>query len=95
MCREDHHLPLEPVEEPPYCDRCGSYHGPHVACPADDRGDGDDVSEFDGEPDPDDDPNLQEHDPFRDDVEADADTLRSAGYGTDEDYGYYGGPDDF
>lgn len=27
------------------------------------------------------------------DVEADADTLRSAGYGTDEDYGYYGGDD--
>ena len=24
------------------------------------------------------------------DVEADADTLASAGYGTDEDYGYYG-----
>jgi len=23
-------------------------------------------------------------------VEADADTLASAGYGTDEDYGYYG-----
>lgn len=28
------------------------------------------------------------------DVEADADTLASAGYGTDEDYGYYG-YDDF
>ena len=27
---------------------------------------------------------------FRDDVEADADTLASAGWGTDEDYGYYG-----
>lgn len=27
------------------------------------------------------------------DVEADADTLASAGWGTDEDYGYYG--DDF
>ena len=26
-----------------------------------------------------------------DDVEVDADTLRSAGWGTDEDYGYYGG----
>lgn len=25
------------------------------------------------------------------DVEADADTLASAGWGTDEDYGYYGG----
>jgi len=24
------------------------------------------------------------------DVEADADTLASAGYGTDEDYGYFG-----
>lgn len=29
-------------------------------------------------------------DHFRDDVEADADVLRSAGMGTDEDYGYYG-----
>lgn len=29
------------------------------------------------------------------DVEADADTLASAGYGTDEDYGYYGGGDDW
>jgi len=27
-------------------------------------------------------------DGFRDDVEADADTLKSAGWGTDEDYGY-------
>jgi hypothetical protein len=27
------------------------------------------------------------------DVEADADTLASAGWGTDEDYGYYGGED--
>jgi hypothetical protein len=31
-----------------------------------------------------------EHDQFRDDVEADADALSSAGWGTDEDYGYYG-----
>jgi len=30
-------------------------------------------------------------DGFRNDVEADADVLRSAGWGTDEDYGYYGG----
>jgi len=28
---------------------------------------------------------------FRDDVEADADVLKSAGWGTDEDYGYYDG----
>lgn len=34
-----------------------------------------------------------EHDQFRDDVEADADALASAGYGTDEDYGYFGGDD--
>ena len=33
-------------------------------------------------------------DHFRDDVEADADTLAGAGYGTDEDYGYYGGEDE-
>jgi len=29
------------------------------------------------------------------DAEADADTLASAGWGTDEDYGYYGGGDDW
>jgi hypothetical protein len=34
-------------------------------------------------------------DSFRDDVDADADTLASAGYGTDEDYGDYGGGDDY
>ena len=28
------------------------------------------------------------------DVEADADTLASAGYGTDEDYGFYGNDTD-
>jgi len=27
------------------------------------------------------------------DAEADADTLKSAGYGTDEDYGYFGNDD--
>lgn len=35
-----------------------------------------------------------EHDQFRDDVEADADVLANAGMGTDEDYGYFGGYDD-
>jgi hypothetical protein len=29
-------------------------------------------------------------DGFRDDVEADADVLANVGWGTDEDYGYYG-----
>ena len=33
-------------------------------------------------------PEREDH--FRNDVEADADTLASAGYGTDEDYGCYG-----
>lgn len=33
----------------------------------------------------------EREDHFRDDVEADADALASAGYGTDEDYGHYGG----
>jgi hypothetical protein len=32
---------------------------------------------------------YEDGDHFRDDVEADADVLRSAGMGTDEDYGYY------
>ena len=48
--------------------------------------DGDDCSEFYGEPEP-------REDNFRDDVDADADALAGAGYGTDEDYGYFGGED--
>lgn len=35
-----------------------------------------------------------EPDQFRTDAEADADALASAGFGTDEDYGYYGGGED-
>jgi len=31
-----------------------------------------------------------EYDPFLTDAEADADALASVGWGTDEDYGYYG-----
>ena len=38
----------------------------------------------------DDDSDEPREDNFRDDVDADANTLASAGYGTDEDYGYYG-----
>lgn len=34
-----------------------------------------------------------EPDQFRTDAEADADALASAGFGTDEDYGYYGDSD--
>lgn len=59
---------------------------------------GDDCSEFDDEDDYDYDtdredfylPEDEPWDGFRDDVEADADVLRMAGMGTDEDYGYYG-----
>jgi hypothetical protein len=48
--------------------------------PEEDRADGENSpSEYDGD-------NMT-------DVEADADTLASAGYGTDEDYGYFGGDD--
>jgi hypothetical protein len=32
---------------------------------------------------------IEEQDPFRDDVEADADALASVGWGTDEDYGFF------
>jgi hypothetical protein len=53
-------------------------------------GDEDGADYDDREPDYDDEP-----DQFRDDVEADADVLASAGYGTDEDYGDYNGPEDF
>lgn len=34
-----------------------------------------------------------EQDPFLSDAEADADALASAGWGTDEDYGSFGGDD--
>lgn len=57
------------------------------ACDYFDSLDGQDVSEYDDEPEYADD---EPWDGFRDDVEADADTLASAGYGTDEDYGCYG-----
>jgi len=47
---------------------------------------------------PDDDPNSCDSDPDEptdmSDVEADGDALASAGWGTDEDYGYYGGGDE-
>jgi len=36
-----------------------------------------------------------EPDQFLTDVEADADALASAGFGTDEDYGYYGEGDEW
>jgi hypothetical protein len=41
-------------------------------------------------------PDPVEDEPYgMSDVEADADTLRSAGMGTDEDYGYYGENDGY
>lgn len=39
-------------------------------------------------------PEVEEHDQFLTDAEADADVLRSAGWGTDEDYGHFGDPYD-
>lgn len=47
---------------------------------------------------PDEEPTLDEiEDEYRDDgmspIEADADTLRMAGWGTDEDYGFFGNDD--
>ena len=41
----------------------------------------------------DEDPFYDDEGPYLSDAEADADTLASAGWGTDEDYGYFG--DDF
>lgn len=41
------------------------------------------------------DPRMDEYEGYEmTDVEADSDTLTSAGWGTDEDYGYFG-PSDF
>lgn len=50
--------------------------------------DGDDMSEY--ADDQQDDDSEPREDNFRDDVDADANALAGAGYGTDEDYGYYG-----
>jgi len=59
---------------------------------------GDDMSEYDDDQQDDDDDQYgasrasdEPEDQFRSDAEADADVLAGAGYGTDEDYGYYGG----
>jgi len=59
---------------------------------------GDDMSEYDDDQQGDDDDQYgttrasdEREDQFRSDAEADADVLAGAGYGTDEDYGYYGG----
>ena len=38
---------------------------------------------------------LEDFEDNMSDVEADADTLASAGWGMDEDYGYYGDDNDF
>lgn len=40
-------------------------------------------------------PEYEDEPPDMSDVEADADTLRSAGMGTDEDYGYTGDDDGY
>ena len=48
-----------------------------------------------GHGEPDDDEWPDEEPPEMSDVEADADTLASAGWGTDEDYGYSGDLDNF
>ena len=65
-------------EDAPCCGCCGGF----------DNDTGNDVSEFDAEREMD---YRDEPEDNMTDVEADADTLASAGYGTDEDYGYFGG----
>lgn len=50
----------------------------------------DDEPDYDDDPDWDEDGDIGDEPPGMTDVEADADTLASAGYGTDEDYGYFG-----
>jgi hypothetical protein len=56
--------------------------------------DPEDLIEFDDGGDVGDDYPEPEDDGYTD-AEADADTLASAGMGTDEDYGYFGGEDDY
>ena len=58
--------------------------------------DGDDTTEYDDDQQSDDDDDAHgfnrepREDNFRDDVDADANALAGAGYGTDEDYGCFG-----
>lgn len=52
---------------------------------------GDDMSEYDDDQYGTTRASDEREDQFRSDAEADADVLAGAGYGTDEDYGYYGG----
>ena len=71
--------------EPMGCGSCGEMSG-HSHNFADDP----DLFDFEDE-DWDDDCDEDEDEPYEmSDVEADADTLASAGWGSDEDYGYYG-----
>lgn len=74
---------------------CGAQDGPEHRPHADNCGVFDDFDtqrQVEEEYPDDEDPRLDgPEDHFRDDVEADADVLRSAGMGTDEDYGDYGG----
>lgn len=76
-----------PEEETPQfypCDDC-IYDNPIMEdclnCPFDE----DEGADYEEDPEP---------DPFRNDGEADADVLKSAGFGTDEDYGDFGGNDE-
>ena len=62
------------------CDRCGSSHCDGFC--------GDEAFEDDGA-------EFEESGDGLTDAEADAMTLRDCGWGTDEDYGYYGGDEDF
>lgn len=86
---EDETFPPEMFDEEPYPDDEdeGLY----------DMEDGDDEDYpigMDDEPEYDEDDDDDEpHDMT--DVEADADTLRNCGWGTDEDYGYYGDGDEW
>lgn len=64
-----------------YCDECGARLNDDNLCP------NSSCPLQDGTAEP--------SDGFLTDAEADADVLRSAGMGTDEDYGYYGGDEDF
>lgn len=78
--------PIYPSNEEEYADYVQFLHdGGNAVFPTDDdcHDDDDDDECNDDEP----------WDGFRDDVDADADALASAGWGTDEDYGYCGGDD--
>lgn len=73
------HDPCDCVE----CIQCGALNCEDIMCRYPDMGQSDSEDESDRAA-------IEDYEDGMTDMEADADTLRSCGWGTDEDYGYFG-----